>query len=374
MTIPWYFSKEESAANNKISDSDDEVEVARRSVQNVILDVEEEGAGKKTKPALTPSPPREPIRWCTPDWKKKVWGVAAVALLILIIALIAASLKKLTSTEYGVSYTAYSKKLADSARTGGLHLGPPGYEFIKFPSTQVTVDLPEDTCISQDGLRVKFSVTFQYQMPAEWLLPAILKYRDFENWAKVVEAAGNSAIHHSCADFQISNFQNMRGAIQTTMEDNLRLKLEGVQEDGSDGVYARAISLQLRNVELPEEYREAVREKQAAAEDIILAQNERTQETTRAQTTLLAAQEEARIINNTAVNEAEILLTEAEIKAQETTFAFNEEARVLVSVRDALNLSTEGVLAYMSNRLYAEASGLKVSAAEPARLSRKDEL
>ena len=47
------------------------------------------------------------------------------------------------------------------------------------------------------------------------------------------------------------------------------------------GVYARAISLQLRNVELPEEYRESVSEKQSAAEDITLAQNQRSQETTK---------------------------------------------------------------------------------------------
>jgi len=44
MTVTWFSSKEESAddeANNKISDSDDEVEVARRSVQNVILPKDE---------------------------------------------------------------------------------------------------------------------------------------------------------------------------------------------------------------------------------------------------------------------------------------------------------------------------------------------
>lgn len=256
----------------------------------------------------------------------------------------------------------------------GLHVGPPGYEFIKFPSTYITVDLPDATCVSQDGLRVGFSVTFQYQIPAEWLLPAVIKYRDFEKWAQVVEAAGNSAVHHTCSEFQISNFQNKRGEIQSKMEENMRLKLEGTKEDGSDGVYARAISLQLRNVDLPDEYREAVSDKQAAAEDIILAQNQRTQETTKAQTSLLAAQEEARIINNTAVNDAEILLTEAEIKAQETAFAFETEAGVFVSVKRALGLSTDGVLAYLSNRLYAGAANLKVSAAEPARLSRKDEL
>ena len=36
--------------------------------------------------------------------------------------------------------------------------------------------------MSQDGLRVLFSVTFQYQLPVDWVLPVVLKYRDFANW------------------------------------------------------------------------------------------------------------------------------------------------------------------------------------------------
>lgn len=317
---------------------------------------------------------REPIQCCTPHWKRAAWCFSFVLLLILTIILLSVSIHKLSSTEYGVQYNTLSKQLEDAAQTGGLHVGPPGFEFIKFPSTYITVDLPDDTCISQDGLRVQVSVTFQYQIPAEWLLPAILKYRDFERWTKVVEAAGISAVQHACAEFSISNFQNKRGIVQGSMETNLRTKLEGTMDDGSDGVYARAISLQLRNIALPEAYQAAIAEKQAASEDIVLAQNQRIQETTKAQTTLLAAQEEAKIINDTAVNEADILLTEANSQAQEATYAFVTEADVIVRVKNSLNLTIDGVLAYMSNRLYEKATTLTVSAAEPAKLSRKDEL
>jgi len=273
MTFPSLFEE-----SSKQLSSDEEFAAS----SNVVLDEDTtpiNNTTSNTKNATqAPASPlrrrREPIRLFDKTWKKWAWGLGGLTLFLLVVILLATSLKKVKSTEYGVQYTSYSKKLDDAARTGGLHIGPPGYKFIKFPSTYVTVDLPEDTCVSQDGLRVKFAVTFQYQMPAEWLLPAIQKYRDFERWAEVVEAAGNSAVHHSCSEFQISNFQNKRGIIQTTMEENLRTKLEGIREDGSDGVYARAISLQLRNVDLPEEYRVAIREKQSAAEDIVLAQNQ----------------------------------------------------------------------------------------------------
>ena len=59
------------------------------------------------------------------------------------------------------------------------------------------------------------------------MVPAIVNYRNFQKWALIVEAAGLSAIHHSCAEFIISEFQSKRGEIQSTMEDNLRLKFEG---------------------------------------------------------------------------------------------------------------------------------------------------
>lgn len=299
-----------------------------------------------------------------------------VFLIILLLAsiLIGMSLKKVSSTEYGISYTKYSKKLSDAAKSGGLYAGPPGFTFIKFPSLYITEDLDESICVSRDGLRVVYQVTFQYQMPENWLLPAILKYRDFEGWARIVAAAGDSAVQLTCSQFEVSNFQNKRGIIQATMEENLALKLEGVKGDGSDGVYAKAISLQLKNVDLPDAYRNAVSEKQQANEDIALAKNQRTQETTKARTELLAAAEEVKKINNTAVNEADVKLTEARLKAEEITFAYETEANILSQVKQDLGLTTEGLLAYMTNRLYAETPSLKVTAGEPAKLGRQSEL
>ena len=127
---------------------------------------------------------------------------------------------------------------------------------------------------------------------------AVIKYRDFTKWNRVVRGAGASAIQHSCSNFTISSFQNKRGDIQRLMEDNLRLKLEGdkveeergvgsVKSSKEDfGVYARAVSLQLRNIELPKEYQAAVAEKQSAEEDIALAQNQRKQEVTKVRLSL----------------------------------------------------------------------------------------
>jgi regulator of protease activity HflC (stomatin/prohibitin superfamily) len=303
--------------------------------------------------------------------KRCLWAFA-FCVLITGIAVLAASLKKVESTEYGLQYNIHKKELDDASKSGGLFAGPPGYEFIKVPSTFITVDLDDRTCVSNDGLLVDFSVSFQYQMTEANLLPAVLKYRDFHKWADTVEEAGLSAIHHSCSEFQVTEFQSKRGIIQTKMEENLRLKLEGDEERGLDGVNAVAVSVQLRYIGLPPQYNDAVQEKQAAEEDIALAVAQRKQETTKANTDLLRAKEEARKIMDTAVNEAEVLLTESQLKAEETLFSFEKEADALVQVKEALGLTSEGVLAYLSNMLLSEVSNLVVTTGEPAQLSRKD--
>jgi len=319
-------------------------------------------------------------------WVKVAWNTGCFVVALIAVGLIGSCFRKVEETQYGLLYNRWSKLLDEEAQSGGLFPGPPGFRFIKFPSTFVTVDLNDRFCVSRDGLIVEFSVTFQYQMTAENMFPAVERYRDFEKWDRIVTEAGLSAIHHTCSDFQISNFQNKRGEIQSVMEDNLRLKLEGnvtaADDDDDDeswgsnrGVYARAISLQLRNLELPEEYSDAVREKQSAEEDIALAINQRQQETTRARTALLRAREEARKILDTANNDVAIFLTEARLAANETSYAFEQETRTLVDAKTALGLSTDGVLAYLgSSLLEDEAKPLVVTTGEPARISRARDL
>jgi hypothetical protein len=82
--------------------------------------------------------------------------VVAVSLGVLI-----ASLKKVPSTEMAVQYNIHKKQLDEATKSGGLFLGPPGFHFIKFPSTFITVDVNDRQCVSNDGLLVKFSATFQ---------------------------------------------------------------------------------------------------------------------------------------------------------------------------------------------------------------------
>ena len=91
-------------------------------------------------------------------------------------------------------------------------------------------------------------------------------------------------------------------------------------------LYSRAVDLQLRNVELPPAYANAVSEKQSAEEDIELARNQRMQSLTAANTQLLTAQREAEKILDQAKNNASIRKKDAEFRANATLLEYQTEA------------------------------------------------
>lgn len=319
------------------------------------------------------------------DSRAGLYCALVVVVLVTAASLIGTSLQKLSSTEYGLQYDVHKKLLASDAKEGGLHAGPPGFTFVKYPSTYITTNIPEDfggdpdlnrngMCVSRDGLRVQIRVTFQYQLPMDNVRKVTKKYRDLGRWKYIVNAAAVSAIQFGCSRFETSSFQSERGSIQAEMETALRRYLEGNNTDEDPGVYARAIGLQLRNVELPESYRQAVAAKQEAAEDIGLAVNQRLQEVTRAQTLLQSAVENAKKINDTAQIDKNLRIQEATLEAEGISLQFETEASVYEATKASLNLTHEGLLAYLGNRVVQLTKSAQVSLTEPAKGSYKDDL
>lgn len=311
---------------------------------------------------------------CTDKKVRRNWMYSTVISVIVALALIIASLQKVSSTEFGVEYNVWSKKLESVSKAGGLFLGPVGYRFVKFTSTQINADF-SDTCVSNDGLRVVVDVSYQYRLDIESIIEVILKYREFEKWNQVVNASANSAIQHSCSVWNVTDFQSNRALVQETMFENLQKKIEGdANDEFSRGVYAIASSLQLTNVDLPVQYQEAVEQKQRAEEDILLAKTQRIQEKTKADTEFKAAEKQYEILIDRAWNEGNITLIVADYYAQHTLYRFEKESEVLSQAKEFLSLSTNGVLSYMANKLFATVPLLTARTGEPARISRKNQL
>lgn len=73
-------------------------------------------------------------------------GMVALGVLgLVIIVLIATSLKKLASNELGLKYDNIAKSLGSEVQYEGLHLGAPGFSFIIFPSVYETMQFNDIT-------------------------------------------------------------------------------------------------------------------------------------------------------------------------------------------------------------------------------------
>jgi hypothetical protein len=88
--------------------------------------------------------------------KNAIWFLLGVGMLLGII-LLPLSIKRLESTEYGVEYDTVAKDVG-SVEGEGLHVGPVGFRFVKFPAVFRTEQI-DTTCISKDGLFVGVDVS-----------------------------------------------------------------------------------------------------------------------------------------------------------------------------------------------------------------------
>lgn len=173
-------------------------------------------------------------------------------------------------------------------------------------------------------------------------------------------------------EFTITEFQNNRLGVQSRILDEFRSKIE---PSGPDlYLFSTAVSVQLRNLEIPVAYSDAVSAKQRAAEEIQLAENQRVQIVTEANTLKLNAVITANEIVNAASSDADIRIEEASYKANATLLEFSSEASIYTNLITSLNLTSEGFLSYMGTRMVESKSQVSISGLEPAKLSYREDL
>ncbi|KAL5006061.1 hypothetical protein ScPMuIL_017219 [Solemya velum] len=295
-----------------------------------------------------------------------VVGALVFAALALIIGLVASSLKKLATDEVGIAYDTIQKDLGTTVEKEGLHTGPPGFEFIKFPSVFRTLDFNKLMCLNKDGVTITLDVTYQYKARPTKLRQIIMDFRDFEGYKKVLRYSGQSALHESCSYFNTSQFQAERGLFQQKVKEKISQRYDGLNCDIK--------GLQVSNIARPGDYETAIRSKERAREDIQVAENERPRQLTEAETGKRKAATTAQIIMQKATSDAEILKNRAiaEADAIKTQYVKEAEAykNIVGSGPDSLNFSPEGFISYMGVRVIAAAKNpVFIGLSSPAKTS-----
>lgn len=272
-----------------------------------------------------------------------------VAVAFIGIVLIAVSLKKLASEEIGVKYDTLKKKLYDTTDREGLHLGPPGYNFIIFPSVYKSITFDDLECYNKDGIKITLDVTYQYKVRSANLKKIILDFRNQTGYIKVLEYAGRSALHEACSFFKTSQFQAERAIFQEKVREQIIKRYKELEADVTD--------LQVSNIARPSEYESAIRSKERAREDIQVANSERPRLLTEAQTKKREAETQAKIIVDKAESDARILANKAQTEAQAIIAQYEKEAESYKKIVDAmgLNFTIDGFISYLGVRVIADA-------------------
>lgn len=290
---------------------------------------------------------------------------------LLVIILLPASLRTVESTEFGIAYDNIWCTLHKDPLTPGLHVIDPFGSVIIWPSTQQTVEYSLAngsplTCNSKDGIRIELDLTFQYRVLKESLYDLTLLYEDFEKYNDILTGVGRSALRHACAGFDARQFQTDRELISAKLKKEVTDKLNTM---GST-----TLDVQLRNVDRPNSYEDAVQAKEAARTDQSLAKSENAQALTVAMTELADAYLEANRTINRATTQAQITLNFGQAEADAVSDRYKTWADTYKAVMEAQKLTPEGILAYIGNRLVASSSSATISMPAPARTSWADGL
>jgi prohibitin 2 len=119
-------------------------------------------------------------------------------------------------------------------------------------------------------------------------------------------------------------------------------------------VSADITDLQVSNIKRPSSYEKVVRDKEAAKENIAIALNERPRKLVQAKSLKEDAKKNGQIAEQTAQSRANILMSKTNAQVSSILARYDAEARAFSTLMKKQNLTSEGLLSYLSTRVLAE--------------------
>ncbi|PIK37707.1 hypothetical protein BSL78_25456 [Apostichopus japonicus] len=169
-------------------------------------------------------------------------------------------------------------------------------------------------------------------------------------------------------------FQSIREEFQITVRQYVRERLDGINCTVSDLgklsytcllLHCTVSDLQVNNIARPIEYENAVKSKEAARENIQVAETERPRQLTQANTVLREAETQAVIDINRAETDGRISRNAAVAQAEAILAQYEAEANAFANIIIEQDLTTDGLMAYLGVRVVSEAANPVYAGIEP---------
>jgi len=280
------------------------------------------------------------------------------------VVLLLTSIVTIAPTETGLVYNVLTADLGDDLLEQGIQLTVPFGQVVRWPIVYTSVEYTGSNyiaCNSADGLELEVDVAFQYVPKKQALYDLTVEHKDFEMYSKLIDEQARSSVMHACGDYTAEQYQTLRSEVTLAMQEEVKSNL-------LTRLQATVQEFQLRVVDRPKVYEDIVKEKEVARSDIPLAENQREQAITKAQTSLEEAEQfKAKEINK-AETDSRITLDLASRTAQGITDEYATQATVFTKAKEIYDLSTPELLKWVSNTLFSD-SNTVVAVSNPSELT-----
>ncbi|CAF2796203.1 unnamed protein product [Rotaria sp. Silwood2] len=263
--------------------------------------------------------------------------------LITILSLFISCVSRLNTDEIAIPYNTLTKHLRREVKSAGLHFGSPGFTLITFPSVFTSMEFDDISCLNQDGVSISLDVTFQFRADPIYLYDIVVQFKDFSGYKRILAATGQGAVHDTCAHFNTTAFQSMRGFFQ--------VKVLAEMKESLSPFYAILRDLQVNDVRRPSDFETAVKDKEAAKENIKIAENERPKLLTQGRTEYQKALKQAQIIQERADTDSAIIRNQADAEAQAIRARYSTETETYAELKNKMRFNVESLLTYMAVRV-----------------------
>ena len=285
------------------------------------------------------------------DRKIKVVGGLLIGILFissLLVGYFFLAFKQIRYNEYGLNQDTVTQQIENKVYEKGLHHIGLFHHFIKFPKTVQKIEFfntlgaPGDTLgplnsRTQDGLLIHIQLAFHYKLRKNDILSLYgtfgIEYEDrFIGQAR-------TTLRDVTSFYSAIEFFNNRTVIGDDMMVYLAEEL--------DSMYVDVVFFQMREIDLPDEFEEALKQVQIAQQQYQIALYEQEAAVVRAQTAIIEAQAQANITLLSAEASAEAYIVTMEAQAEALNITLTTERLAYYAMGQQLNLTSSELLALL---------------------------
>jgi len=279
-----------------------------------------------------------------------VWlGLCGIGIFTLVIILIF-SFSSIGVNEIGLDYSSMFQTIEKRPYGSGFYYIGITHSFLKFPSVVQNIEFSKEKKAHMgpiksrtlDGLEVQLEISFQYRLKFEKLYEMYMKYGI--NYESVFIVTAVDILTDMTTKFTAYKFFYDRQSIGDLMKKELA-------NTYNSSCYAIIEALQLRTVDLPDDFEESIQETEVKKQDIEKAKAEQIKVNVECETRVKEAEFQKNVTLNVAYGEALTIQQANYAEVQNVLITQRQQADAYLALKKNLGLNSTQLLEYIRAKL-----------------------